>query len=360
MSVRRHLGFGSTPNFKNLYTTVNSMTDRNERLAYANYDPSLGVSPTEAQLELLRSFKPNMPTLTFTGSEKLHGENMAVCFSQGELWVQGRNNINTLLGDQNGMAQFVESTRNTWLDIIIQLSDIHSINSNTQTLVLDMEWAGGNIQKGNAACSGTDKGAYIFDYCRIVDNTTDIAQYKSTEGINIVEGTNIYIMRNFSSYTLQMDFNNASECEQQLKELAESIEAKSPIAQYFNKPDNVGEGAYLWCEYKGEMLRVKTKGELHGGKPKVPKNKTNISDEEVLRLTTLAETVTPTWRLTQAIKESKATEMKHIGLVIKWVMQDIAKEELPALLEAKLELKQLNPYIAKIVKDYYVDSLKPY
>lgn len=90
MSVRRHLGFGSTPSFKNLYIEVLRNTDNKGRLLYANYDPSLGEPPTEEQVELLKTYKPTMPILTFTGSEKLHGENMAVCYSQGELWVQGQ------------------------------------------------------------------------------------------------------------------------------------------------------------------------------------------------------------------------------------------------------------------------------
>ena len=90
MSVRRHLGFGSTPSFKNLYIEVLRNTDNKGRLPYANFDPSLGEPPTEEQVELLKTYKPTMPILTFTGSEKLHGENMAVCYSQGELWDQGQ------------------------------------------------------------------------------------------------------------------------------------------------------------------------------------------------------------------------------------------------------------------------------
>ena len=73
MSVRRHLNFGSTPSFQNLYKEINKLTDNKGRLAYANYDPSLGEPPTEEQVELLQNYKCVMPTITFTGSEKLHG-----------------------------------------------------------------------------------------------------------------------------------------------------------------------------------------------------------------------------------------------------------------------------------------------
>lgn len=357
-SVRRHIGFGSTPSFKNLYTAVRQMTDTPGRLKYADYNPSLGIPPTEEQKEKLQEYSPKIPTLTFAGSEKLHGENMAVCCSGDEVWVQGRNHIRTILGDQNGMAQFVELTKAHWDIILTQVENLYDINIHTHTIVLDMEWAGGNIQKGNAACSGTDKGAYLFDYCRIVTNETGETQFKSLQGINIPEGTNIYLMSNFGSYTLHLDFNKPSECEEQLEKLAVLIEEKSPIAQHFNKPDNVGEGVYLWAEYNGEMLRVKAKGEKHGGKPKTPKDRVERSSEKIEQLTSLANKVTPVWRLTQAITETGASEIKHIGMVIKWVMQDIAKEEVPVLIEAGITLKDLNSYVAKIVKEYYFDSLK--
>lgn len=361
MSVRRHLGFGSTPNFPNLHKQVEHLTDNAGRLAFANYDPTIGKPPTEVQQELLASYKCTMPIVTFIGSEKLHGENMAVCCSGEEVWVQGRNHIRTILGDQNGMAAFVESTKAQWLTLFKQLIEMYDINTYEQTIVIDCEWAGGNIQKGNAACSGTPKGAYIFDYFRVVNNTTDESQYKPTTGLKVFSEDSIYLMQNFNRYEAVLDFNKPQECEQQLKDLAIRIEKNSTIAEWFDKPDNVGEGAYLWAEYNGTMLRLKTKGELHGGKPKQPRTpKVTASPKEVKRQEELAAKVTPVWRITQAITETNATERKHLGEVIKWVIADVAKEESPTLAEAGILLKDLSRYISAEVKRYYFDSIKGY
>jgi len=349
-----HHGFGSTPRFSGLYKEVARNTDSTARLKYANYDPSLGIDPTEEQKELLQSFKPDMPTLAFTGSEKLHGENMAVCYSDGTLWVQGRNRINTVAADQNGMAQFVELHREAFLTII------QDIGGPGDTVILDGEWAGGNIQKGNAACSGTDKAFYMFDYLRLIDEDGDEFHYPTTNLSNHAES--IYVMKDFKQYSVVLDFNNPSECEEVLEALALEIEANSPIAAHFNKPDNVGEGAYLWClAIKDHPLyRLKTKGEKHGGKPKEKRDKSGPTSEEVVQLTAIADQLTPVWRITQGITETSATEMKDIGNLMKWVNQDIIKEEMEVITASGYDFKQLQKFTSKVVKDYFINSLKDY
>ena len=72
-SVRRHIPYPDTPTFNNLYKEVLRNTDNTGRLVYANFDPSLDIPPTPEQIELLQSYKPVMPIIQFTGSEKLHG-----------------------------------------------------------------------------------------------------------------------------------------------------------------------------------------------------------------------------------------------------------------------------------------------
>jgi len=360
MPINKHHHFGSTPNFNNLYRQVALPV----AFAYMQDNPHL-LSPHSKQVTAdimnnLIKWLP-MPKLRFIGSEKLHGENCGICYTKGELWINGRNHVRTLLNDQNGMAAALESNKDKWLSIISQLVSKFDIDTSTHTIVIDCEWAGGNIQNGNAACSGTDKGTYIFDYFRVVNNDTSESHFKPTTGLKVYPEDSIYLMSSFSRHAIDLDFNNPIQCEADLKDLAETIEAKSAIANYFNKPDNVGEGAYLWCEYNGTMLRLKTKGEKHGGKPKQPRTpKETKSPEEVKRYEELATAVTPVWRITQAITETNATERKHLGEVIKWVIADVVKEETPKLLEANILIRDLSRYISAEVKDYYFNSLKDY
>ncbi len=361
MSLRRHLHFGETKSFSNLYGEVLRNTDKHGRHAYAGYNPELGLPPTEEQIILLNEYQVTLPILTFTGTEKLHGENMAVCYTNGELWVQGRNHIRTILGDQNGMAAFVSKTESSWIHIITALVNLHTLNLQTHTLVIDCEWAGENIQKGNAACSGTPKGAYIFKYARVVDNSDDSFRLVSTMSLQD-KLVSIYNMTTFRNYTIVLDFNNPDQCVTKLEELVATVEAASPIATYHNKPDNVGEGVYLYCLSHGDhpTYRLKAKGLLHGGKPKTPQTQDPLSSEEMIKLDLIASQITPEWRLNQAISETNATEVKHIGEVIRWVLNDVVKEEIHTISAANVEFDKLKKYVTNIVKTYYLDSIKQY
>jgi len=360
---RKHIHFGSTPNLHNLLPTISKNTDRQGRLAYAGYDPSLNEPPTEAQLALLKEYTPTLPTLTFSVIEKLHGENMAVCYHNGELWVQGRNQIRTLTDDQNGMAQFVESNKDSWLNLINLYAVTYSIDTVSNIICIDCEWAGGSIQKGNAACSGIEKSAFIFEYIRVVDynDITDITLYKSHIRDSI--SPNIYFLEKFHNSTVTLDFNDIDSVVAKLASLVDDIESNSPIAKHFNLPDNVGEGAYLMhipdtstpTKLK-DVYRLKAKGVKHGGKPKEPKSQ-KFTNAEQAKLSELANLVTPEWRLSQAIQETEATSMKDTGKVIAWVTQDIIKEEQPLLAKYGYSINDIKSYTAKISKDFFHRSL---
>jgi hypothetical protein len=105
------------------------------------------------------------------------------------------------------------------------------------------------------------------------------------------------------------------------------------------------------------QFRLKAKGLKHGGKPKAKKVQM-VSNEELATLVVLANKLTPVWRITQGIKEVGAKSMKDTGNLLKWVNLDILKEEVPSLVEAGIEFKQVQSYVSKVVKDYFVDYLK--
>ncbi len=355
--MKRHLGFGSTPNFKNLRYTLESHAIYNW-LADNGYDPVEEMAKEELPVSV-EYMKLDLPILTFTGTEKVHGTNMAVCLTGNDVWVQNRNKIVTpgKDTDQDGMAQYVADNLKAWTRLLYVIVADGRIDLSTHTIVIDCEWAGGKIMNGNASCSGTDKAAYIFKYFRVVSNKDDSSEYfPFVYNVNAEEG--MYKLSSFGLSALTIDFNDPEKAIADLKILAEHVEDNSEIAKFYGKLDNVGEGVYLTAWHGDELLRLKTKGDKHGGKPKVKReNYTVITDKDAKAIDDLAQTVTPEWRLNQAIRETGATSEKHTGLVIKWMIDDIRKEEEPTMREAGLEFKQIQGTVVSIIKEYFFDSL---
>jgi len=357
MSVRRHISYGSTSHFRDFRRAIHNDIKylRNKDLFKLLRDEDR--EPTTEELEAINA-PVSLPQVTLTGSEKIHGSFCSVCYSQGEIWIQSRNSIKTVLGDMNGLAQFVKSIEKEVLDLVFKLVEEYNLDLTTHTLALDGEWAGSNIQGKNAACSGVPNSIYLFEHFRVVSNEDNTSELLPTEPLKdlVAETDRVYLVKEFGEYTITLDLSEDNEVNlQKLKELAESIEDNSPVAKYFNKPDNIGEGAVLFTTYNGITYKVKTKADKHAGKAKAPREK--LSDEVLEARSKLAEEVTPAWRIAQGISELGITESKEVGLLIKWVLTDIVKEETLTIEEAGLTLRDINSNVAKTVKDYYFNSL---
>jgi hypothetical protein len=279
---------------------------------------------------------------------------MAVCYSQNQLWIQARNRIVTPEKDQDGMAAYVEKHKDIWLDIIKNLN----LDTEDHTIVIDCEWAGDNINRGNAACSGQDKSAYIFKNFRYVDNRDEKITYISTSKIKSIPNKNIYALANFGEYYMPLDFNQLENYVDFLNNVTAFIEDNSPIATFFGQSDNVGEGLVYTAMYKGQFVAFKTKGTKHGGKLKKKHNKSKITDETKAVYQDIADKITPEWRLTQGITETKASSIEDTGKLIKWVIADIIKEESHILQENKVTMKDINRYVSKIVVSFFKDYLE--
>lgn len=363
--MSRHFKFPDTPNWSNFYKSIKSRVTYDLLIANG-FTEDLSDDEKEAIGRKVAELPITMPTLTFKGSEKLHGTNAAVCYTHSEgLYVQGRNRVLTIDKDNMGCAMFVESTKSTWLKLIDLIVDRENIDLNTHTIVLDFEFAGGNIQNNNSACSGIDKSAFLFDHFRVIPNDctkedeASKTQYLSTANLSF-EPHGIYnIVSLGASVTLTLDLNSPKQCEETLNKLVLHVEDNSPVAEYFDKPDNVGEGVYFTIHAADNTIpyRFKAKGTKHGGKPKQPKTQSAPTSEEVKVITELADKLTPEWRLTQGILETGASEMKDIGKLLKWVAADILKEEMPTITEAGIEWKKVQRYTSAITKQYFIDTV---
>ena len=364
--MKRLISFGSIGQFRNTIKDVGHVTQ------YRGWD--------EENNEAIMDRTAEMPVIQATASEKVHGTNGGVCYSNEDgLWVQSKNNIITKENDNAGCAAFVygddknPGTHAEWMKIILLLADTYDINLDENIISVFFEWSGGNIQD-KSAVSGLDKRAIIFQHFKVsplekhVDDSGKEVQaywketYRLGTGWLADRDVGIYNIMQYSTWTFDIDFKAPLLSQNDLIKLVEeTIEPNSPLGKSFGIDGNIGEGVVVTFEYKGEIFRFKVKGDKHSkSKVKTLKPVDNVKEQAKIDFANYA---TPAWRLEQAVQEVCDTrnggkpDIKDMGNVIKWVMGDIVKEESDELEERDLTMKEISKYTSNIIRKWYQELL---
>ncbi len=313
------------------------------------------------------------PTLTAYASEKIHGTNAAVCYSNTEgFWVQSRKNIITPEKDNAACAFQAMQNEASWMDIVHKLATTHSVNLDTHIISIFYEWAGGNIQK-NSCVSGSDKAAYIFRHFKVsplvpqlAEDATEVAIWLETISDSTwVTAQSIYNVMNFPTVQLEIDFERTDLAQNTMIELTESVESASGIAKSLNLPaDNIGEG-WVWTLQgtSGNIQRWKTKGDKHSAS-KVKTLAPVDSVKEQAKVDFVNNHATKPFRLEQAWQEcfGIADEkldptITSMGNFLRLVINDVLKEESDIMQAANLEPKECNQLISKVARQWFQTKL---
>lgn len=291
-----------------------------------------------------------LPTLRFTGTEKIHGTNASVCMDKrtGEFWCQSRKNIITVEKDNAGFAFFVESRKKVFEELFASVQKFYG----GSIISIFGEFAGGNIQK-TSCCSNLEKRFIIFDI-QIDGKWVDIKPViSSPENL-------IFNVSDFKTWEIDIDFKNPLLSQNKMIELMKKVEEASPIGSTFGEK-NIGEGIVFKGEYKGDVYRFKVKGDKHS-KSKV-KTLKKVNTKKLNKITQIATLVTPNWRLDQMYCETFDTvnggkgDIKKTGDYIRSVIRDVMKEDLDLIIETGLEPKEINKTISDISRKYLINRL---
>lgn len=337
----------------------------------------------------------SLPVVTVTATEKIHGTNAAVCFSNPDgFWVQSRKNIITVEADNAGCAKFVygdpenniPSTKDDWMEIIEDLAMEYNINLDTHIISVYFEWAGGNIQP-KSALSGMDKRAVIFQHFKVspiepefdksgkeigavwyptsvwdTDNEMTLWVDDSTYDFDS-SASNIFNIMNYETWSMKLDFNNLAEVNNaMLKLVLEVIEPNSPIGRKMGIDGNVGEGAVFTFELFGELLKFKVKGDKHS-KSKVKTLKPVDEEKENLKISFVNDYACKAWRLEQMFAEVFDTinggvaSRERTGDFLRAVKDDVRKEELENLAQLNLEFKEVAGLIDRVAVEWFKSQL---
>lgn len=89
-----------------------------------------------------------LPTVEITLTEKIHGMNASVCYSNKEgIYFQKRSEIINDKNDNGGFGEFAKERSAIFMELIIKLAKENNINLDTHRISLFGEFAGTGISK---------------------------------------------------------------------------------------------------------------------------------------------------------------------------------------------------------------------
>jgi len=309
-----------------------------------------------------------LPTVNVQATEKIHGTNASVCFSAPDgFWVQKRTSICTPEEDNAGCAFAATQKQTQWMNVIHRLAQFHNIDMHQNIITVYYEWCGGNIQK-NSAVSSLDKMAIIFAHFKVspIEPSEEINAFwlpTTSNGEPVeFEEYGIHNILSFPTYEVEVNFNNPINAQNKMVELIETvIEPNSPVGKQLGVDGNVGEGVVFAFTYENKTYRWKVKGEKHSAtKVKVLKP---VDEVRLQKIQDLSQKVTTACRLEQMFDLANDTinggqpDIKNLGKFIKFVMNDIIKEESDVIADAGFEPRDMGKVIPQIVRPWYQEQL---
>lgn len=295
---------------------------------------------------------PVYPKLSFTGTVKLHGTNAAIAFDERGYTFQSRERVLTREADNAGFMAHMEQ----WLlPVSVMFQKIADLNNHNDvaisTIVVYGEWCGGNIQKG-VAITGLPKMFVIFAV-KIND------QWVETPNVSCPEAS-IYSTKQHTNFNIDIDFEHPEEAQNQLAKLTEVVEACCPVG-LAHGIEGVGEGIVWRCDSNpSSEYWFKVKGEKHSAS-KV-KTLASVDVEAVEQINDFVTMAVTEARLEQGLhnlinEQLKPFAMTSMGDFIRWVHQDVLKEEADTLQASGIDYKKLGSPIALAAKRWFSNKL---
>lgn len=290
----------------------------------------------------------------------VHNSNASVSLTDsGEFGVQSRNNLLSLTQDNAGFFAWSNEPKRLkfFKDIITNLKNVLPELKTAKQINIFGEFAGEGIQKG-VALSKLPKSFYAFAIAYIDEN--DETKWLPIEMVSGIYSAKLGIFNilMFEHEIIEIDFNKPDEYINRLVEKATAIGDECPVGKYFGVEKEVGEGIVL-ISIDGDRYAFKVKDDRHS----VSKVKTLSKVDEVAIANAkefVDATVTPA-RLEQGIDYLKEMNLsideKSTGVFIKWVVDDVIKEESDIILAKQLDFKKVKSQIGQIARQFYMQRI---
>lgn len=327
-----------------------------------------------------------LPVLTYRGTTKLHGTNASVVFNAltSELSYQSRDRLLTLDDDLFGFMAHMTQREPRIHELMHQYMEIAvmAFDRAPSRVVVFGEWAGGSIQKRDIAIRNVEKFWAVVGVRVYFGDPGDSESpeesfwldYNDLRYVHDMEHRIFHISK-FGTWSVDVDFNRANEAEKLIDEATQRIDTCCPAGAYFGVEGH-GEGLVWECttpgytpndwsaKYPGSSsfdLSFKSKGEKHETSKK--KEMDNIDPEHEKKVQLFVIYAVSENRMQQGLDKltrdiNQPLTLKLLGPFIKWVYDDVIKEELDVALINNITAKELGRPVAEMAKAWFFEQLE--
>lgn len=295
-------------------------------------------------------------TLTFCGTVKLHGRNLAIRRENGIFRLHGRHGFfNKSCKNDSRCLQWFEQHWQSQTFRSQLTSMFNSISSNNEDVVtIYGEFVGPGFSPKVAINNLPTNHWFIFGAkC----NDTEVT---NTSNLTLMSNNDINNVLQYPTFIQVIDFNqNLEHIASQLETLTLHVEQQCPISESFGLK-GLGEGIVWTCveHPTNSKLRFKIKGNKHLGGIKLTSTKVVINPEVLETINEFVDHVLPLERLQQGLREVPTTANIHLGKYLKWINQDILTEEFDTLHTNNLIWKDVNKQITHKARQFFQSQNK--
>lgn len=303
-----------------------------------------------------------IPTLKFRGTVKLHGTNAGIVYdvATDTFTYQSRERVLSLTQDNAGFMLAQMKHENVWRDVAHQVTREIMPHRNVTKVAIFGEWCGSGIQKG-VALTQLPKMFIIFAVKAILEDDTTLWVPVGEIDLHLPD-SNLFNIDTFPTYEIEIDFKHPELAQNKMIEITEEVEKECPVGKYFGV-SGIGEGVVWTCVSDGwndSGTWFKVKGEKHS----VSKVRTlaAVDVEAVATLKAFVDSVVTEARLEQGLdnlvrEQLKPVEMTSMGDFLRWVYNDVIKEETDTIVASGIDPKKLGSAIANVARPWFVKKV---
>jgi hypothetical protein len=308
------------------------------------------------------------PVLVFKGTTKLHGTNGGVEFDLKSKSFEAVSHyrVLTLDDDNHGFCAWVMSTSGMasltrWTDAMRRIWTGPAAKS----FHIFGEWVGSTVNTKTAV--GRLPTRFVAFAALVADedgsehwlDIDTVAKAYYEDGSTRV--ADFCFISEFQQWEISIDFQDPSAVLEKLEALTLEVEASCPVAQALGGDEGgLGEGI-VWVSHHPEFGRIvfKTKGEKHVGTRGA--SRVSLAPEVLASREAFVDAVLTDSRLEQGLEFMKAkygaVTLDQMGEFLKWVGQDVLKEESDTLEASGLDRKDVMGQLNRRAKAWVTPHL---